>query len=217
MDTDVTFPASRTTPLCNTSSDTVNAYTWDAESQLRSRRTPPIFTRATEGASRKPTRSCLWFPNKFYCLALAARFSRKPTGAGTLQNEYVFSAASASRSFLPPVIPLITSKTFSHLARPHHNTGTYATTPILSVWRERSYTSTCAQNYKFEGKERDTENGNRRFGARYYSTASALAQRRLVQRTGAAPTQPLQPPNPQPLSMVADDQNPTQTSTDIAS
>jgi RHS repeat-associated protein len=34
---------------------------------------------------------------------------------------------------------------------------------------ERSYTSTCAQNYKFEGKERDTETGNDDFGARYYT------------------------------------------------
>jgi RHS repeat-associated protein len=34
---------------------------------------------------------------------------------------------------------------------------------------ERSYTSTCAQNYKFEGKERDTETQNDDFGARYYS------------------------------------------------
>jgi RHS repeat-associated protein len=34
---------------------------------------------------------------------------------------------------------------------------------------ERSYTNTCSQNYKFEGKERDTETGNDDFGARYYS------------------------------------------------
>ncbi len=35
---------------------------------------------------------------------------------------------------------------------------------------ERSYTNTCPQkNYKFEGKERDTETGNDDFGARYHS------------------------------------------------
>ena len=34
---------------------------------------------------------------------------------------------------------------------------------------ERAYTNTCAQNYKFEGKERDTETQNDDFGARYYS------------------------------------------------
>jgi RHS repeat-associated protein len=34
---------------------------------------------------------------------------------------------------------------------------------------ERTYISTCPQNYKFEGKERDTETGNDDFGARNYS------------------------------------------------
>jgi len=35
---------------------------------------------------------------------------------------------------------------------------------------EKVYTNTCPQNYKFEGKERDTESGNDDFGARYYSS-----------------------------------------------
>ena len=36
---------------------------------------------------------------------------------------------------------------------------------------EREYTSTCAENYKFEGKKRDQETGNDDFGARYYSSS----------------------------------------------
>jgi RHS repeat-associated protein len=35
---------------------------------------------------------------------------------------------------------------------------------------EVPYTSNCSQNYKFEGKERDTETANDYFGARYYSS-----------------------------------------------
>ena len=35
---------------------------------------------------------------------------------------------------------------------------------------ERVVTNTCAQNYKFESKERDTETGNDDFGARYYTS-----------------------------------------------
>jgi RHS repeat-associated protein len=35
---------------------------------------------------------------------------------------------------------------------------------------EKVYTNTCPQNYKFEGKERDTETNNDDFGARYYSS-----------------------------------------------
>jgi len=34
---------------------------------------------------------------------------------------------------------------------------------------ERDVVATCSQNYKFEGKERDTETSNDDFGARYYS------------------------------------------------
>jgi RHS repeat-associated protein len=34
---------------------------------------------------------------------------------------------------------------------------------------EKTYTATCAPNYKFEGKERDTETQNDNFGAREYS------------------------------------------------
>src|SRR5229473_3361341 len=43
--------------------------------------------------------------------------------------------------------------------------------PYTTLFRSRApYTSTCTQNnYKFEGKERDTETGNDDFGARYYS------------------------------------------------
>jgi RHS repeat-associated protein len=36
---------------------------------------------------------------------------------------------------------------------------------------EIDFTGTCAQNYKFQGKERDTETGNDYFGARFYSSA----------------------------------------------
>jgi RHS repeat-associated protein len=36
---------------------------------------------------------------------------------------------------------------------------------------ERTVTNTCPQNYKFQGKERDTETGNDDFGARYYSSS----------------------------------------------
>jgi RHS repeat-associated protein len=35
---------------------------------------------------------------------------------------------------------------------------------------ERSYVNSCAQNYKFMGKERDAETGDDDFGARYYAS-----------------------------------------------
>ena len=42
---------------------------------------------------------------------------------------------------------------------------------FLPFGREKDAVATCTQNdYKFEGKERDTETGNDDFGARYYSS-----------------------------------------------
>jgi len=35
---------------------------------------------------------------------------------------------------------------------------------------EHAYINSCSRNYKFEGKERDTETGNDDFGARYYTS-----------------------------------------------
>jgi RHS repeat-associated protein len=37
---------------------------------------------------------------------------------------------------------------------------------------EHAYTNTCTQNYKFTGKERDTETGLDNFGARYYASTT---------------------------------------------
>jgi len=40
---------------------------------------------------------------------------------------------------------------------------------FLPFGYEKDVTTTCTQNYKFEGKERDTETSNDDFGARYYT------------------------------------------------
>src|SRR5215472_3838098 len=42
---------------------------------------------------------------------------------------------------------------------------------FLPFGQEVDFTSACGSNYKFEGKERDTETGNDDFGARYYRSA----------------------------------------------
>ena len=72
---------------------------------------------------------------------------------------------------------------------------------------EHPYTNTCPQNYKFEGKERDTETGNDDFGARSYS--SRFGRWLSADWSNVpAPVPYANPTNPQTLnlySMVSDD------------
>ena len=65
---------------------------------------------------------------------------------------------------------------------------------------ERDYTNTYAQNYKFEGKERDTETNNDDFGARYY--ASAFGRWEFPDRSSTpAPVPYANLTNPQTLNL----------------
>ncbi len=67
---------------------------------------------------------------------------------------------------------------------------------------ERDITSTCTQNYKFEGKERDTETGNDDFGARYYT--SRLGRWLSADWSGVpAPVPYANLTNPQTLNLYA--------------
>ena len=60
---------------------------------------------------------------------------------------------------------------------PHFSTGSVQAggtsacydADFLPFGKELTVTNTCPQNYKFEGKERDTETTNDDFGARYYA------------------------------------------------
>jgi RHS repeat-associated protein len=48
------------------------------------------------------------------------------------------------------------------------NGGIFEDSDYLPFGQEISRTNTCSQNYRFTGKERDSESGNGNFGARYY-------------------------------------------------
>src|SRR5262249_21910491 len=61
---------------------------------------------------------------------------------------------------------------------------------------ERAYTNVCIQNYKFTGKERDTESGLDNFGARYDS--SSFGRFMTADSTGY-----VKPINPQSWNLYA--------------
>jgi RHS repeat-associated protein len=110
-------------------------------------------------------------PFKFYWYGAGGDILAETAGTGTLQNEYVFFGGS--RIALVPAAGnpnyyvedlLGTSRVLTS------STGTVCyDADFYPYGGQRSYTETCRQFYKFEGKERDSETGNDDFGARYYS------------------------------------------------
>jgi RHS repeat-associated protein len=91
---------------------------------------------------------------------------------GNLQNEYIFFGGKrlARRD---------SSGSVYYYFGDHLGTSRVITTNAGAICYdadfypfggERTITNTCAQNYKFTGKERDSETGNDYFGARFYES-----------------------------------------------
>ena len=111
---------------------------------------------------------------KAYWYGAGTEILDEMTGDGTFSNEYVFFGGKriAMRNVLSGVIyyysedMLGSSRTIVQAGQ----TSPCYDADFYPFGGERTITNTCSQNYKFEGKERDTESGNDDFGARYYSS-----------------------------------------------
>jgi RHS repeat-associated protein len=157
----------------NTSSDAINSYTWNAESQLK-------ITAATtylyDGDGRRVAKANTAtppVPSKFYWYGAGGDILAETNGSGILLNEYVFFGGK--RIALVPA-----SGNPSYYVEDLLGTSRVMTTNVGVVCYDADFypyggertpiTNSCSQNnYKFEGKERDTETGNDDFVARYYS------------------------------------------------
>ena len=151
-----------------TSDGVVTNYQWDAESQLKSATNNGTTTNYTyDGDGRRVSK----VGSKLYWYGSGGDILAETNSSGVTTAEYIFFGGKR--------IAMI----------PSGGNPTYYVEDLLGTSRvlttnagvvcydadfypfggERSYTNTCPQNYKFEGKERDTETGNDDFGARYYS------------------------------------------------
>jgi RHS repeat-associated protein len=147
----------------NTSNDTFYNYTWDGESQLK---TANGTTYSYDGDGRRAAK----VNSKYYWYGSGGEILAETDYSGNLQSEYVFFAGKrvalvpASGDKLYYIEDMLgSSRVISKVTALCYD-GDF--TPYGG---ERSYTNSCAQNYKFEGKERDTETQNDDFGAREYS------------------------------------------------
>lgn len=152
----------------NATYDGTISYTYDAESQLKSAtNNGTTTTYAYDGSGRRVSKS----NGKLYWYGSGGEILAETDASGNTLNEYIFFGGKRI-AILPSggsaeyyVEDLLGS---SRLMTTNNGTVCYDA-DFDPYGGEHAYTNTCSQNYKFEGKERDTETGNDDFGARYYS------------------------------------------------
>lgn len=111
-----------------------------------------------------------------YVYGLGGEVLEETNGTGALSNEYIFFDGQriARRDFSGNVYYYFSD----HLGSTRKvvtAAGTVCSDIDYHPWGETgtTYTDTCPQNYKFTGKERDSESGLDYFGARYYLSSLA--------------------------------------------
>lgn len=150
----------------NTTNDGYNSYGWDAESQLK---TAAGVNYNYDGDGRRIAK----VGSKVYWYDGGSKILAETDASGNTTAEYIFfggkriAMVGSSGSPIYYVEDLLgTSRVLTT------NTGTVCyDADFYPFGGERAYTNTCPQNYKFSGKERDSESGLYNFGARYDSSS----------------------------------------------
>ena len=149
----------------NAQNDGTIAYTYDAESQIK---TAAGVTYSYDGSGRRVSKS----NGKLYWYGSGGEILAETDASGNTLNEYIFfggkrvailPAGGNAQYYIEDLLGSSRAMT--------QNNGTPCYDADFDPYGgEHAYTNTCSQNYKFEGKERDTETGNDDFGARYYTS-----------------------------------------------
>jgi len=150
----------------NMTQDAVNSYGWNAESEIKS---AAGVNYTYDGDGNRIEKS----NGKIYWYGAGTEILDESDASGNITDEYVFFGGKriAHR--------VVSSGSISYYAEDFLGSSRAITTSTGTLCYdadfypyggERVIISTCAQNYKFEGKERDTETGNDDFGARYYTS-----------------------------------------------
>jgi RHS repeat-associated protein len=151
----------------NTLNDTHNSYTWNAESETK---TAAGVNYTYDGDGDRVQKS----NGKIYWYGAGTEILDESDGSGNITDEYVFFGGKriAHRVVSGNAISYYGEDFLGTSRQIYTSTSTVCyDADFYPFGGERIVTNTCAQNYKFEGKERDTETNNDDFGARYYSSA----------------------------------------------
>jgi RHS repeat-associated protein len=158
----------------NELTDATSTYAWNAESQMK---TGGGVTYDYDGRGNRVEKS----GTKLYWYGQNGQVLDETDTTGSTANaafsEYIYFAGAriARRDYLNNVYYYFEDQVNSSRVIAEMPAG--STTPTLCYdadfypyGGEIDFMSTCAQNYKFQGKERDTETNNDYFGARFYSS-----------------------------------------------
>jgi RHS repeat-associated protein len=151
----------------NVLNDTHNSYAWNAESEIK---TAGGVNYTYDGDGNRVQKS----NGKIYWYGAGSEVLDESDSSGNITDEYVFFGGQRAAH------RVVSTNAVYYYAQDMLGTSRQIYTSVGAVCYdadfypfggERAYTNTCAPNYKFEGKERDTETNNDDFGARYYSSA----------------------------------------------
>ena len=150
----------------NMLTDSRNTYTFNAESEITS---AASVNYTYDGDGNRVEKS----NGKIYWYGAGTEILDESDASGNISNEYIFFGGKRV------ALRTVSSGTITYYAEDFLGTSRVILTSTGTVCYdadfypfggERAYTNTCSQNYKFEGKERDTETNNDDFGARYYAS-----------------------------------------------
>jgi RHS repeat-associated protein len=149
----------------NTTGDGYYTYAWNAESQVK---TAGGVTYTYDGDGRRASK----VGSKLYWYDARSEILGETDASGNTLNEYIFFGAKRI-AMLPAggTVQYYVEDSLGSSRIVSTNTGVVCYDADFSPYGgERQVIDSCTQNnYKFEGKERDTETGNDDFGARYYT------------------------------------------------
>ena len=167
MQTDASAVGDANDTSGNMLNDGAHAYAYNAESEIKS---AAGVNYTYDGDGNRVEKSS----GKIYWYGAGTEILGESDTSGNITNEYVFFGGKriAMRNVPSGTIyyyeddMLGSSRTMVQAGQ----TSPCYDGDFYPFGGERIITNTCSQNYKFEGKERDTETGNDDFGARYYSS-----------------------------------------------
>jgi RHS repeat-associated protein len=154
-------------PSGNLLGDGTNTYAWDAESEIKTANT---VNYKYDGDGNRVQKS----NGKIYWYGAGKEILAETDALGNITDEYVFFGGKriAHRVLSGGAIYYYAEDILGTTRVMMTSIGTVCyDADFYPFGGERApYANTCAQNYKFTGKERDNETGLDYFGARYYGS-----------------------------------------------